>query len=447
MLDPARPSAVDLTDFPGYIGSCLELANQRLARYKSAAQAARAEDRLNRYPRLDSLEDPRDIVILDQRTVTADDLKRAGQALMDGKVLLEHTCAGEATRLGLGTKYLINPPRDLGPAVLARLLGDDYKIDVDPGSLRPMTLGRRHMLQMAWDLTRMARDLGRDPARALARQRLLVIVNQVSWQNVVDDFLETGFYGFGRPNVFFMVQQSFHGIDRPDGAWVYDTSSPRRLHNHGQMLMQTTMDNQVFRLSESGGPNYLTWAEYRMILGQVEDKVSFNIEDLDYLAQSLDLTGLAGALKLGEQGARMVMEVVANNPEQPQKGGLCAWDPELERDVMIESFQLEGVENSRINFLNKNINHYPRPAEALSKARERGLSMPLAVKGDKVYFQPVQGDLNFLVKTAFVRRAELKPISAWKSGANTPAALAAMARQEKRPGFIKWARDITGLDL
>jgi len=59
----------------------------------------------------------------------------------------------------------------------------------------------------------------------------------------------------------------------------------------------------------------------------------------------------------------------------------------------------------------------------------------------------VQGDLNFLVKTAFVRRAELKPISAWKSGANTPAALAAMARQEKRPGFIKWARDITGLDL
>ena len=134
----------------------------------------------------------------------------------------------------------------------------------------------------------------------------------------------------------------------------------------------------------------------------------------------------------------MVMEVVANNPDNPQKGGLCAWDPELKRNVMIESFQLAGLPHSQISYLNRNINHYPYPAQGLTSAREYGLAMPITVKGGCVYFQPVQGDVNFLVKTAFVRQAEMKPIKAWKSGPDTPKALEAMAAQENRNGFIKW---------
>jgi len=447
MLDPAKPTALDLTDFSTYINSCLELANQRLADFAEVDQVAQAEDELNKYPRLESLQDPRGILVLDQESVSEADRERAARVLLEGGVLLEHTCAGEATRLGLGTKYTINPRLDLSPEVLSRLLGEDYQVPVDPQTLRPLTLGRRHMLQLAWDLSRLSQEAGVDPARTLARQRLLVIVNQATWQNIVEDFLEARFYGFSRPNVFFMVQQSFHGISRGEGGWFYDTASARRLHNHGQMLLQTTMDNQIFRLDQGGRPSHLTWAEYRQVLEEFDDKVSFNIEDLDYLEQSLDLLGLAAALKLGEEGQRMVMEVVANNPENPQKGGLCAWDPELGRNVMIESFQLAGMDNAQITYLNKNINHYPRPVTALTQAHEQGLSMPLAVKQGCVYFQPVQGDLNFLVPTAFVRRAQLKPISAWKSGKNTPAALEAMARQENRPGFLEWARELTGLDL
>jgi hypothetical protein len=191
----------------------------------------------------------------------------------------------------------------------------------------------------------------------------------------------------------------------------------------------------------------LTWAEYRQILGEFEDKVSFNIEDLDYLDQSLDVEGLAAALKLSDNGARMVMEVVANNPDNPQKGGLCAWDSELERDIMIESFQLAGVDNSQITYLNKNVNHYPFPSIALTRVREYGISMPVAVKKGFLYFQPIQGDVNFLVDTAFIQRKEVKPINSWKSGANTIQALEAMAAQEKRKGFMSWAKKITGLDL
>jgi len=68
------------------------------------------------------------------------------------------------------------------------------------------------------------------------------------------------------------------------------------------------------------------------------NKSSYNIEDLDYLTGSLDFHSLGLVLELGEKGFRMVMEVVANNPLKPQKGGMLAWDPALERDVMIESF-------------------------------------------------------------------------------------------------------------
>jgi hypothetical protein len=444
MLDPSQPQAVDLTDHDTYIASCLALADQRLGAYADCDAVASDEDELNKYPRLDQLSDPKDIFV--PNGMDEADVQRAGQALLEGKVLLEHACAGEATRLGLGTKYLLNPPEDLTPEVMKRLL-KDKPCAVKPSDLRAMTLGRRHMLQLAWDLWRLAHEAGQDPSQVLSRQHLLIVVNQATAEDILADFRQAGFYGFDRHKVLFMVQESFHGISKKEGRWAYDQSAPRRLHNHGQMLMQTTMDHQLFRLDAQGGRQTLTWAEYRAILEGMEDKISFNIEDLDYLERSLDLEGLAVALHLADSGARMVMEVVANDPVTPQKGGLCAWDPELKRNVMIESFQLAGLPNERITFLNKNINHYPFPAQALGQARERGLAMPIAVKKGFLYYQPIQGDVNFLVPTSFWRRSEMKPIKAWKSEANTAAALEAMAGQENRPGFLDWAREISGLDL
>ncbi|MEW5913382.1 MAG: hypothetical protein AB1814_12550 [Thermodesulfobacteriota bacterium] len=402
-------------------------------------------EELNAYPRLDELQEPTGIHVLDNKMISKRDLSRATQALLSGKVLLEHACAGEATRLSLGTKYLINPRLDLTADMMLGLTGR-RSWPVNPRALRSMSLGRRHMLQLAWDLSHLARKQKKDPARVLNNQHLLVIINEASVNAVELDFLEAGFYGFDPAKVLFMVQKSFHGLNLRKGKWFYDLSSEPRLHNHGQMFMQTTMDNQLYRL-DRGNKERLSSMTYEQLLQGFLDKISFNIEDLDYLSQSLDLPGLAAALKLGEAGARMVMEVVTNHPDNPQKGGALFWDPELERNVMIESFQLKGVDNAAIAYLNKNINHYPRPLEAVLTLRERGLSMPLAVKKDRLYFQPVQGDLNFLLPTAFVRRKELKPIQAWKSGANTVAALEAMDQQEKRKGFLAWAQDLTGLKL
>ena len=136
------------------------------------------------------------------------------------------------------------------------------------------------------------------------------------------------------------------------------------------------------------------------------------------------------------------MEIVAQNPIKPQKGGMAAYDPVLDKNIMIESFQLKGVSNEEIKFLNKNFNHYPDPYVAWSKLKEQGLPMPIVIKHDHIYFQPVQGDINFRVKTQFVKRKVLKPIQNWKSSATTPPTIAAMKQQDELPGFKEFIKDV-----
>jgi hypothetical protein len=447
MLDPTIPTRLDLTDFETYQASCQDLANERLAGLTGLAQADSVQADLNRYPRLRDLDAAQGVRVLEDVAAAPGARERAVHALLAGHVLLEHACAGEATRLGLGSKYLLNPGRDFTPGLLTSLLPEGKTPALDPASLAPLSLGSRHMLQLAWDLWHLAQEAGHDPQETLQRQHLLVITNQASAQAIQDDFRAANFYGFGPQRVLFMTQRAFPGLALCQGGWEYDPASPRRLHNHGQMLLQTTMENQVFRLDLDGRALPLTWPQFHDLLETMEDKVSFNIEDLDYLDRSLDFLGLAAALELGREGAAMVMEVVTNDPINPIKGGACFLDTRLGRTVVIESFQLKGLTPRDLRLLNKNVNHYPNPSQALATARQRGLSMPIAVKGEHVYFQPVQGDLNFLLPTAFVGRRRLKPIRAWKSPANTNQALKAMAAQDTRPGFLAWAAELTGLAL
>jgi hypothetical protein len=177
----------------------------------------------------------------------------------------------------------------------------------------------------------------------------------------------------------------------------------------------------------------------------MEIKISYNIEDLDYLTGSIDHEALALALKKNNEHYNMLMEVVPNNPDSPQKGGMAAFDPILGQDVMIESFQLNGIENHQIQFLNKNINYYLTPYIAWEMVKTQGLKMHVAVKDGFIYFQPVIGDINFLVKTAIFTRKNARPIKAWKSASTTPLAINCMHMQDKQKGFKEYARLFLGL--
>ena len=445
-MPQAPMPVVDLRSRAHYITSCIALAQEKLSRFGSLEEIAAAEREINRYPRLEQIEAPHLIQLL--AADAPGPVKAAKEAVARGEVLFEHAAAGEGTRLLLGPKYFINIGRDMDVEQIAHLLSLESGTSVAPEEvagqltcrpqdLLPLSLGTRHMLQLAYDLEQLAQELGEPPAAVLGRQHLLVIISEGMAASLEKEFYQWHFYGFNPGQVFFMVQESFHGLNLKNGQFFYDESSPRRLHNHGQMVMQQAMDRQLFTLpgAHAWDRTYHSQEAVGDWLQGFADKISYNIEDLDYLTGSLDYPSLGLVLELGEKGFRMVMEVVANNPVKPQKGGMLAWDPELKRDVMIESFQLGDLPNQEIAFLNRNFNHYPRPFESWRSLKDQGLPMPVAVKEGFLYFQPIQGDINFLVTTAFFRRQEMLPIKSLKSPAALPLTINRMAAQDRQPGF------------
>ena len=445
-------------DHESYIDYCLELAQDKLSSYDTISSIKKHEADLNIYENIDFLEEPRNISILDENCLTDSDYIRAYKCILEGRLFSEHAAAGEATRLGLGTKYLINIARELPVERIAKImtrergsavLPDEVlkKAGCHPEKLLPLSLGTRHMLQFSFDIYKLAKTYGYNPKEVLLRQKMLVVLNEATIDKIIMEFMNNSFFGFNRENVLFMAQKAYNGINLMAAEFIYDKNAPERLHNHGQMVMQQTMDDQIFRIDKKGRRTYLASWEFGEILKEMDDKISYNIEDMGYLTGSIDYDSLAFVLKRGEHGCRMIMEVVNNNPESLQKGGMAAFDSLIGRDVMIEAFQLKGIKNHEIKYLNKNFNHYPEPYESWSILKEYGLNMHISVKNGYIYFQPVQGDINFLVSTEFFRRKALKPIKAWKSPATTPLAIKNMHMQDKQKGFKEYAESILGPKL
>lgn len=428
-----------------YMESSLVVLKENVGRCKTVKEVEEKLNDINSYINIEKIETPKDIYTFDDNVISEDKLNRAKLCILNGGVFFEHAAAGEATRLKLGTKYILNIPMEMDIQTISQMMSEEggkyisaeevVKLSTCyPKELMPISLGTRHMAQLIFDLKRLAEEFHRDPKAVLSLQKVLIILNEKTAEQIINEFIEYNFFGLQPENVFFMVQRSFHGIGIKNGKFFYDESSPKRLHNHGQMVMQTTLDNEIFFM-QGKKRKYLKSSEFGAILKQCDDKISYNIEDIGYLTGSLDFASLAVALNMKDRGFKMMMEIVANNPIKPQKGGMAAYDPLLKKNVMIESFQLKGIKNGDIKYLNKNFNHYPDPYFTWKRLKERGLPMPIAVKRDYIFFQPVQGDINFLVNTQFVMRKELKPIQNWKSPATTPPTIAAMKKQDEQPGF------------
>lgn len=440
---------LNLASLATYADSCRKIADRDFAGLTPDEVAALTED-YNAYPGLDRLEPPRSMIVLEDR-LTDGHRDRARQAILDGLIFWEHTAAGEATRLKLGPKYLIHPHRiPLSPDYLASGLVEPIqaggydnnetlrRLAEGHQKLLPLTLGARHMWQWAFEIQRLAEEAGLDPTEVLARQKTLLIINEQTRDAIFSRIIKAKFLGLKPENFLFMVQPAFHGLTPGPEGWRFDESTPKKLHNHGQMAMQKTMDRQILHLDAEGREHPLSQAEYFDRLGESADLVSYNIEDLDYLNRALDFDTIGLALDLGGEGFGMTMEIVANNPDHPVKGGSCAYDPALGRDVVIESFRLRGLTPRQISHLNKNFNHFPRPAHIFKQLHEQGLFMPIKADEGGLYFQPVQGDLNFLAKTAFITRRVPVALRAWKVPQDTPAALEAMTRQDSQPGFADY---------
>lgn len=440
-----------------YIDFCLKTAEEKLSEHKNIKAIKKLEEDINIYKNINHLSDPKNIALLDSNLISDEDLKKAHMCVLQGKLFSEHTAAGEATRLGLGTKYLLNPKKDLTINKMFEIMQKERDTNYSkeklleemngflPSDLLSISLGVRHILQFSFDIAKLARTYKFDEKEVLNRQKMLIILNSKTSSQIISEFIQYGFFGFKRENILFMIQESYHGLGLNDkGNIFYDETTEQRLHNHGQLVMQETMENEIFRISNDGQREYLKSKEFGEILKTMDDKISYNIEDLKYLLSSIDYDSLGFALKKGEEGYGMLMEIVDNNPITPQKGGMAAYDKKLGRNVMIESFQLKNIKNEDIKFLNKNFNHFPNPYKCWSMLKQEALDMHITVKKDAIYFQPVQGDINFLVQTEFFKRKVDAVNKAWKSAGHTAMAVEYMGLQDKQEGFEVYAKKFLG---
>jgi hypothetical protein len=426
---------LDLRSPDSYFESAIRIANSRLSSFRNAQEVGEAADDLNAYPGRESLAPPSSGKILEDSGANLAELGR--KAVLEGRIFWEHTAAGEATRLGMGPKYFISPDR------LERCLAEDGGPD-PKGSFLPLELGRRHLVQLAFEIRRLAGESGVDPEAAMARQRMLLVVPEEGASAMVERAARDLAGMLPLESLLFMVQSAFPGLAKGPSGWEPDPQSPRRLHNHGYLAMQKTMEGQVFRLDSGGKPERLSREAFLGMLDEAWDMVSYNIEDLGYLTSALDLESAGLAVQKRSEGYGMMMEVIPNNPERPIKGGMHAFDPVLGRDVMVESFRLKGVGPADIKFLNKNFNHYLDPASIVGRIRDEGLFMPVAVKDGRVYFQPVQGDINFWARTFFFSRRKASPINSLKSRLDIPSAIEAVRLQDAQPGFAEFAASLAG---
>jgi hypothetical protein len=434
------------------------------------------ENLINSYENIDHLHPVPEsrFAILDEDKV---DIQPAEKLILEGKFFWEHAAAGEATRLGLGTKYLLNLGRfsikeivdfmrkeamdDAGSIsgpeamkkeieIVERINDETVLSDIGemPDNLLDISLGTRHMLQQVYDVTKLAQKYGVDPKEVLARQSTLLILNEATAEEIIEEVAKMDFFGLYPSRFYFMVQRAFHGIYLKEGMLFFDKSTEKnkRLHNHGQMMMQKVHNDVIFTVDKGNvrDRRYLSSKEFEGVLSKHDDLLSYNIEDLNYLTGAIDFPALALALDLGRKGYKMMMEVVAQHPIKPQKGGACFIDKKLKRVVMVECNQLKDIRNEDIKHLNKNFNHYMDPASSLRAIRQKGLAISFEVKRtfnqlgqpqDYIFANPVQGNLNFIVKTAFMKRKEVKPILGWKSAASTPAAIKACFAQDRQDGF------------
>ena len=287
------------SDHESYIKYCLKAAKDKLSFYDSILKIEEDIANINVYENLDQLKEPENIYVLDEKILIDSDFEKAVNCVLEGRLFSEHAAAGEATRLGFGPKYLINIARDLPIKKIAEIISEEkgYSILAKdilkeagcmPEQLLSLSLGTRHMLQFSFDIYNLAIRYGYDPAQVLSRQKLLVVVNEISADKIINDFVSNRFFGLERHNVLFIVQKAYHGINLVDGSFVYDEKSPRRLHNHGQMVIQQTMDEQIFRIDEKGKRKFLKSFDFGEILKEMDDKISYNIDDLDYLTGAID---------------------------------------------------------------------------------------------------------------------------------------------------------------
>ena len=385
------------------------------------------------------------------------------QAILSGEIVMEHTAAGEASRLGIGTKYCLTPLGIISAIknnpVLAAFHSDNDAIKLNTltedqkkqtieiaNKLHPYSIGTRKMAKVSLAIAELAKEYGHNPYKILAKQTQIIILNESTAPDILNEFKQYGFFGFNPENIIFMIQKSMEGYKLQDESVQIDFLSEKMLHNHGAMRMQQVMDNQLFRLLPTGERAYLSFESMMKLFQSKKLMISNNIEDLDQLeVNAMDIASIALGLEYGKEGYEMIMTSVGQKTP-PQKGGFFAFIPGhglacFESDQHPGLFANSPLALEKIKFLNKNVNMFPNPSQMFATLKQEDLPIHATVKGGKhkaIYPQTPQGDLNFILKTQVIIEKVVSKIRNLKSQADLLDTVLSMKSQEKDDNFMNW---------
>jgi len=388
---------------------------------------------------------------------------QARELLLSGGYAPQFLFSGAATRLGLGSMYVVDL-RTLAEEIRSRRHGlvlESFEglpqpfrsaITGAPVPRFSLGLGPRQLLEYRSRLETLAAAAGVSPERAVRAAAFVLHLGQRSEEAVLDDLVENDFYGFDPDKALFLTQPMGHGLLFKEGGLVQDPESVRLPAGHGYPMAQLFQRGTGFRLDAAG--------RRRPLDGTVEEELrrlgvkllgSHRVNDLDRLeAAAADPVRLGLGLELmGDlddpgSGHNFIVELV-DNPKN-QKGGFWKRDKRTGIKALAESMNLKTPELAAFSGSLKNAPYNSfRNLYKLSSLGEvlsgSGFFTPFVrFRGGRLYPETITGEATGYpgFRTEAFRLAG-QLIHDFKELSDLPEALDFASRQESVPAFAALA--------
>ncbi|MCM8827566.1 MAG: hypothetical protein NC904_08655, partial [Candidatus Omnitrophica bacterium] len=215
-----------------------------------------------------------------------------------------------------------------------------------------LTLGARLLFALRLQLEELARqEEGVLPNEVLSQAKLIIHVNDLTYQDVIAEFRKYNFFGFNPENILFIIQHTFQGYTQE--FELHQRPQFRRPFGHGYTLMQTVHKGHSLRVLKNDTLKELEQSALGYFFSQYQSAQennpklkdltlimhNTNVDDLIKLFTPIDLDRLAFVLYLMSKGHNVVIETVRN--EKGQKGGSWVEDLVTERKMLVEGVNLK----------------------------------------------------------------------------------------------------------
>lgn len=223
--------------------------------------------------------------------------------LVQGGYVPQFIFAGKATRLNKGAMFPLN---------LWEIAQEQGKVESGQESPYGFGMGPRQIIAYRMFLERIAAETGESVSDMLARQQLVININDEVESEAIDDLVTNNFYGFNPENIFFINQPEFKGYRLANGQLVLDPNSAPLVYGHGDNAKQLNARGEAYRIDAQGRKTYLEASVLELISGKM--LASHRINDMTKLSSEtvVDLDKLVLAVHLHNQGHAITADLVSN---------------------------------------------------------------------------------------------------------------------------------------